>query len=145
MTRCCCVTPAQQSLSHQMADMVDTVVDSSAERLVDQDVMRLTPAWLQDGVDFSLPGNGGPDCAAFLSPLQRTGETVVVGGASLAILLWSVARLQHTRPPTVECKHPVLLAAFALVFGVEVGYKLSSCQVTTHSYLTCTLIRSLSD
>ena len=128
-----------------MADMVDTVVDSSAERLVDQDVMRLTPAWLQDGVDFSLPGNGGPDCAAFLSPLQRTGETVVVGGASLAILLWSVARLQHTRPPTVECKHPVLLAAFALVFGVEVGYKLSSCQVTTHSYLTCTLIRSLSD
>ena len=129
-------------------DTVDTMVASSADGVVDKemDVMGLTPAWLQAGVDFSLPGNGGPDCAAFLSPLQRTGETVVVGGASLALLVWSLSRLQNTRPAAVECRHPVLLAVFALVFGVEVGYKFSSCQVhTTHTYLTCTLIRSLSD
>ncbi|XP_056395760.1 transmembrane protein 164 isoform X1 [Hyla sarda] len=94
------------------------------------DMSRYTD-WLYGGVDPSLAGNGGPECAAFLPRTQRLVE-------SMALLLVSVLEIGLSLRRIVRCDLPavtarpdslgknVLLVALCLTFGVEVGFKFAT-------------------
>ena len=92
--------------------------------------------FLYGGIDFSVEGEGGPDCVSFLSPGQRLTESLVFGLSSLLLIVWSWSRVsldtdnnnQQTAgdsPVTRQC----LLLTLSLVFGLELGYKLSTGQL----------------
>ena len=93
--------------------------------------------FLYGGIDFSVPGEGGPDCTDFLSPQRRLAETAVFGSLSLlvAVQSWRTVRLERNNNqdsdgeyqyrPARQC----LLLLFAITFGLEVGFKLSTGQV----------------
>ena len=53
--------------------------------------------FLYGGIDFSVPGEGGPDCTDFLSPQRRLVETAVFGSLSLlvAVQSWRTVRLER--------------------------------------------------
>eukprot|EP00092_Neocalanus_flemingeri_P083784 GFUD01105173.1.p1 GENE.GFUD01105173.1~~GFUD01105173.1.p1 ORF type:complete len:148 (-),score=27.32 GFUD01105173.1:74-517(-) len=49
--------------------------------------------WLAGGVQFHIPGNGGPGGVQFLSAGQRMVETVVFSLGSIFLLIWSYRAL----------------------------------------------------
>lgn len=85
--------------------------------------------WAYSGVNASIPRNVGPECAAYLSMKRRTVETVLVSIYIILLLVWSLKRM--TLPKSVPYIQQVrkgkvfLLTAMCLVFGVEIGFKLS--------------------
>ncbi len=87
-----------------------------------------------EGVDHSLPGNGGPACAHFLTVKQKLIETFIF--TALALLELYVAKSRIKLPaklPVAErgfdrTAKKVLLVLHTLTFGVELGFKLATRQ-----------------
>ncbi|XP_029463485.1 LOW QUALITY PROTEIN: transmembrane protein 164 [Rhinatrema bivittatum] len=89
--------------------------------------------WLYGGVDPSFAGNGGPECAAFLSPRQRpAGEPgpLALALLEIALALRRIAAKQQPPPPPPgqppSLAQSLLLVALCLTFGVEVGFKFAT-------------------
>ncbi|XP_077335531.1 transmembrane protein 164 [Lithobates pipiens] len=92
--------------------------------------------WLYGGVDPSLAGNGGPECASFLPSTQRLVESLVLLVVSAGEIGLSLSRIVRNKNgegglPAV-CDRPdslgknLLLVALCLTFGVEVGFKFAT-------------------
>lgn len=91
--------------------------------------------WLAGGVPVNIPGNGGDSCVNFLPFRQRVLETLLWSSATLilAFLGWMIKspvtiKVDYNRMPSRTGRR-VILAIFGLVYGIEIGYKLSGNQV----------------
>ncbi|XP_043548432.1 transmembrane protein 164 isoform X1 [Chiloscyllium plagiosum] len=95
------------------------------------------------GVDPSISGNGGEECAAFLSVSQRTLETIIMITVSLLQIVlayrkirggvqenWMLRAASQEREETLG--RNLLQAALCLTFGLELGFK---CATKTLIYL----------
>ena len=51
--------------------------------------------WLYAGIDFTLAGNGGPECSRYLSVTHRIVETIVILFASIVEVVWSLKRIRY--------------------------------------------------
>jgi len=89
------------------------------------------------GIDFSLPGNGGPECVLALTPTRRAVEDVL--SALFCALCLAVGLKYHKRPPSAkelnaeESSHYggmrlLLLVLTTSAFTMEVTYKLATKQ-----------------
>lgn len=100
--------------------------------------------WAYSGVDASVPGNGGPECANFISLGRRFIETILVLTVSLSMITWSYKNLSIPEGCSYVRKDRggkrVLLIMMSLIWGIEIGFKLASqtviyllnpCHVTT--------------
>ena len=96
--------------------------------------------FLYGGIDFSVPGEGGPACTHFLSPHRRLTESLLFGllGLLVTVQAWRRVRLERNNNQESvgrggESHHPgarqSLLVVLAVTFGLEVGFKLSTGQV----------------
>ncbi|KAM5146035.1 transmembrane protein 164 [Mantella aurantiaca] len=92
--------------------------------------------WLYGGVDPSLAGNGGPECANFLKEAQRLAESsvlLIVSAGEIGLSFSRIYRNKHGEGELpVVCGRPdslgknLLLVALCLTFGVEVGFKFAT-------------------
>uniref|UniRef100_UPI00398E5E89 transmembrane protein 164-like n=1 Tax=Pristiophorus japonicus TaxID=55135 RepID=UPI00398E5E89 len=96
---------------------------------------------LYGGVDPNISGNGGQQCAAFLSVRQRALETAFMIGVSALQIAVAYRRIQgglrlagrvspHERQEALGKN--LLQAALCLTFGLEIGFK---CATKTLIYL----------
>lgn len=93
--------------------------------------------WVYGGVDPKFEGNGGPECAAFLSPRQRVIETVIITVIALVEVGVALKKISVSRDSKVVGKDGIkskedslgknlLLVALCMTFGVEVGFKFAT-------------------
>ncbi|XP_066570912.1 transmembrane protein 164 [Amia ocellicauda] len=93
--------------------------------------------WIYGGVDPKFEGNGGPECAAFLQPKQRLGESAVIVLLSLLEIGLALRKinlskeLRYAEKEAEKAKEDslgknLLLVALCLTFGVEVGFKFAT-------------------
>ena len=90
--------------------------------------------WSYSGVDFSLDGNGGEECRKFLSLKQIILETVIISAyAIICELYYPYRRSVCNYKPNLELRErfgrKLLLAGLCLIWGIEIGYKLSTRQL----------------
>ncbi len=81
------------------------------------------------GIDPNIPGHGGAECAAFLTPKTMLMETML--STSMMIIVGIVGWFTYTMPSTFpkqanSLAKKFLLVLLCLVFGLEIGYKLCS-------------------
>lgn len=99
--------------------------------------MWLGKVW-SEGIDWSLPGNGGPECAAYLSPQRQVFEFIT--GITLALIALLTGASLHQGPslnlPSLSSKTQknglaipyTLLVLMTATYVAEVGYKIYSHQ-----------------
>ncbi|XP_024253842.1 transmembrane protein 164 isoform X3 [Oncorhynchus tshawytscha] len=117
--------------------------------------------WLYGGVDPKFEGNGGPECAAFLAPQQRIGESFVMVLISIVEVVVALRKINISKElkeiakdgPSIKedsLGKNLLLVALCMTFGVEVGFKfakktviylLNPCHVVTMLQI-CALTQS---
>jgi len=90
--------------------------------------------WTYSGVDFSLDGNGGPKCANFLPLKWSIIESLCVIAISATFEIYypwwkSVSNYKPNLQLRERFGRKLLLAALCLIWGIEIGYKLSSKQL----------------
>lgn len=89
--------------------------------------------WAYVGVDHSLPGNGGQECADFIPFWQRVLESGLACTFS-AFVIWygyKRVRLPEKIPPierSDRCGKRVLLVVMCMTFGIELGFKFATRQ-----------------
>lgn len=89
---------------------------------------------LYGGVDFTLPGNGGKECAEFLPLGQRVVETVVYELFTI-LVFWKMlgkVSVPEDLPAYREGSgvgKRLLLVVHCLVFGIEIGFKFATKQI----------------
>lgn len=87
---------------------------------------------LYGGIDPSIPGHGGPACAAYLPPSRMLLETAISTSmmAVVAVLGYKTYTMPSTFPASDDhTSKRLLLLLTCLVFGLEIGYKICSRQV----------------
>ncbi|XP_071949580.1 transmembrane protein 164-like [Antedon mediterranea] len=86
--------------------------------------------WAYAGVDPKFAGNGGPDCVNFLTPKQRTIETVAICLISILemAIAWKHLKLPSHIPEERNYRlgKRLLLVLLCLTFGIEIGYKFAT-------------------
>lgn len=93
--------------------------------------------WVYGGVDPKFEGNGGPECAAFLSRRQRVIESVIITVIALVEVGVALKKISVSRDSKVVGKDSIkskedslgknlLLVALCMTFGVEVGFKFAT-------------------
>ncbi|CAG0912483.1 unnamed protein product [Notodromas monacha] len=94
-------------------------------------------SWLCGGVTGTeFPTEGGRECFKFLSVRERVIETVLCLVISYSQFKWAHARLPNRNAAEYYSLSPKLanwrlfvLLAYALVFGIEIGFKIASHQI----------------
>ena len=95
----------------------------------------LDMSWTYAGVDTTLYGNGGPDCAYFIPGWQKFCETLIFGGLAMLEIWFAYPRLKlPDRIPDTEMKgdrtgRKVMLMIMCVIFGIEIGFKCATKQV----------------
>ncbi|KAI4882504.1 hypothetical protein NFI96_018902 [Prochilodus magdalenae] len=93
--------------------------------------------WVYGGVDPKFEGNGGPECAAFISPQQRLCETLIIVVLSVLEVfaaVWNINVSKEHRDAVKDGRRNkedswgknLLLVALCMTFGVEVGFKFAT-------------------
>ncbi|KAG9351980.1 hypothetical protein JZ751_023231 [Albula glossodonta] len=93
--------------------------------------------WVYGGVDPKFEGNGGPECAAFLSPQQRINESLVMIFISILEVVLALRKINISKELKEITKDGgknkedslgknLLLVALCMTFGVEVGFKFAT-------------------
>ncbi|XP_026680216.1 transmembrane protein 164 [Diaphorina citri] len=92
--------------------------------------------WLWGGVDVSLMGNGGVECARYLSLERKLLEGLGVSVFVFLMMRWSYAKLAplpREGSAAYRLKHEplkqILLVTMCVVFGMEIGFKFASRSV----------------
>ena len=90
--------------------------------------------WTFNGVDFNLDGNGGVECSNYLSYTQIIIETICVTlFASFFEIYYPWMKSICNYKPNLELRErfgrKLLLAGLCLIWGIEIGYKLSTRQL----------------
>ncbi|GMT34566.1 hypothetical protein PFISCL1PPCAC_25863 [Pristionchus fissidentatus] len=79
------------------------------------------------GVNFSIEGNGGPECIGFMPNWQRLIETAIAL-PSAAVFLWRLLpqlSIEYSEQPLKVSRYWVL-TLYSLVFGAELAFKMIS-------------------
>jgi len=100
--------------------------------------------WAYQGVNITVPRNGGQECTDFLSMKTRVVETVVILLVTTPIFIWGLRHLTPLSVDLTERREPpgkrILLVLMCLIWGIEIGFKFSSrtvifllnpCHITT--------------
>ncbi|CAF0881584.1 unnamed protein product [Brachionus calyciflorus] len=90
--------------------------------------------WSYSGVNFSLKGNGGPDCVNYLTPKSIMLESLfIITYAFIVEIYYPWMRSVSNYKPNLELRErfgrKLLLAGLCLIWGIEIGYKLSTRQL----------------
>lgn len=79
-----------------------------------------------------VPGHGGAECAAYLSSSTKIAETCLTTVMMLITLRYALKRVTLPTEPPSEGDHfwkGPLLALLSIVYGLQIGYKISSGQL----------------
>jgi hypothetical protein len=90
--------------------------------------------WSYSGVDFHLYGNGGDACSNYLPKSHVIIESIFIIGASfICELYYPWTRSVSNYKPNLELRErfgrKLLLASLCIIWGIEIGYKLSTRQL----------------
>ncbi|XP_064615335.1 transmembrane protein 164-like [Liolophura sinensis] len=89
--------------------------------------------WAYDGVDYSLPGNGGEECVNFLDLRQRVWESAFASCFAFIVMIWGYTKVQLPQVKTENYVEPIskriLLVLMCLTFGTELGFKFATRQM----------------
>lgn len=93
--------------------------------------------WVYGGVDPKYEGNGGPECAAYLTPQQRMIESLVIVFIAIVEIVLALRKINISkemkrivkdgaRTKEDSLSKSLLLVALCMTFGVEVGFKFAT-------------------
>lgn len=93
--------------------------------------------WVYGGVDPRFEGNGGPECAAFVTPQQRLFESLIIVCLSVVEVALALRKINVSKEHREAVKDGrknkedslgknLLLVALCMTFGVEVGFKFAT-------------------
>lgn len=90
--------------------------------------------WAYSGVNFTLAGNGGPECINYLSRTWLITETVLVCLFSMLFeILFTWTKLSFNFNSNLEVRdrfgRKLLLTILCLIWGIEIGFKFATSQL----------------
>ena len=103
--------------------------------MTERDHLREWFGWAYEGVDPTLPGNGGEECIGFIPREQKILETIVLATVSFLEIVFAYSRItlpEKIAPPERggdRTGKKILLFMHAITFGIELGFKLSTKQL----------------